>query len=115
VMLIERQLQAILEHRGVAPIDADGKPFNPTLHEAIAEKETSEVAPDTVTTVLQKGYTMHGRVIRPALVELARRPATPPPEPATQSPTQAETVAPASTSDDPEIIAEDAKTENPGP
>jgi molecular chaperone GrpE len=75
VALIERHLQAILEQRGVEAIEAQGKAFSPHLHEAIAEREASEVAPGTIVRVYQTGYTMHGRTIRPALVEVASAPA----------------------------------------
>jgi molecular chaperone GrpE len=74
VMLIERHFRAILEHQGLQPIEAVGQPFNPGLHEAINEAETAEHAPGTVVQEYQTGYTMHGRVIRPTLVEVARAP-----------------------------------------
>jgi molecular chaperone GrpE len=74
VALIERELQAVLERRGLTPIEAVGKPFSAHSHEALTERETSEVEPGTVVQELQKGYTMHGMVIRPALVEVAKAP-----------------------------------------
>lgn len=101
VMLIERHLQALLQQRGVEPIEADGAEFNPSLHEAISERETSDVPAGRITQVYQTGYTMHGRVIRPALVEVARSPAP-----------QSE-VSPAPRSE--ETVTEDAATENTGP
>ncbi|GAC1445424.1 MAG: nucleotide exchange factor GrpE [Chloroflexota bacterium] len=76
VVLIERHLRAILEHRGIAPIEAENQAFSPHLHEAIAERETSDSIPGTVVQVYQRGYTMHGRVLRPSLVELAKAPTT---------------------------------------
>lgn len=75
VMLIERHLLAILEHQGLEPIEALGKSFSPHFHEAVGERETSDAAPGTVVQEYQKGYSMHGRVIRPALVEVAKAPA----------------------------------------
>lgn len=101
VMLIERHFSAILERQGVQPIEAEGQQFSPHLHEAINEKQTADVPPGTITQVYQKGYTMHGRVIRPALVEIAAPPAEAAPE-GTDT-TEAET------------IAHDAETENVGP
>ncbi|MGI8824114.1 MAG: nucleotide exchange factor GrpE [Chloroflexota bacterium] len=80
VMLIERQLRAILEQRGLAPIEAGGQTFNPTLHEAIADRETEDSAPGTIVHEYQRGYTMHGRVIRPSLVEVSRAPILPEPD-----------------------------------
>jgi molecular chaperone GrpE len=110
VMLIERHVRAILEHQGLAEIDAAGQPFDPHVHEAVSERETAEKAPGTVVQVYQKGYTMHGRVIRPALVEVAREP-SPQPE-ATADSTSVETETPV-TDDGPEI-ANEVATENTG-
>jgi molecular chaperone GrpE len=107
VLLIERHLRAILESRGVAEIDADGKAFDPHRHEAISERETADVPAGQVVAVLQKGYTMHGRVIRPALVEVSRAP-QPGAEPAASG-------EQTTTREDAESIAADAQAENPGP
>lgn len=101
VMLIERHLLAILERQGLAPIAVEGRTFTPYEMDAVSERETDEVATGTVLQEYQKGYTMHGRVIRPALVEVARAPTTPAPE--TTSTAEAE------------AIAEEAETENSGP
>jgi molecular chaperone GrpE len=76
IALIERHLQAILEQHGVEAIEAQGQVFNPHLHEAIGERETSEAEPGTIVHVYQTGYTMHARTIRPALVEVATAPTT---------------------------------------
>lgn len=75
IMLIERHLRAILERQGLEAIEAEGKQFSPHLHEAVAEVETGEQPAGTVVREYQKGYMMHGRVIRPTLVEIARAPA----------------------------------------
>ncbi|HZT97117.1 MAG TPA: nucleotide exchange factor GrpE [Chloroflexota bacterium] len=105
VMLVERQLRAILERQGVEPIKAVGEKFNPSLHEAIVEEESSEAAPGTVIGELQTGYTMYGRVLRPTLAKVAKAlsaepsqstPAEPEPgqaEDVEQSPTDAEVTA----------------------
>lgn len=74
IMLIERQLRAILEHQGLEPIDAVGKGFDPSLHEALAEEETADAEPGTIIGELQTGYMMHGRVLRPTMAKLAKRP-----------------------------------------
>lgn len=108
VMLIERHVRAILEHQGLAPIEADGQTFNPHLHEAIGERETDEVPAGTIVQVYQQGYTMHGRVIRPALVELAT------------APTRVEQATAPDSAGAPEgsaaeEIAEQAENENTGP
>jgi molecular chaperone GrpE len=74
VLLMERHFRAILERQGVEAIEAEGKPFNTGLHEAIVEEESTSVEPGSIITDLQTGYTMHGRVIRPSLVKVARAP-----------------------------------------
>lgn len=111
IMLIERHFQAILEHQGLQPIEAVGQRFNPQLHEAINEVETTEQPEGTVVQEYQKGYTMHGRVIRPALVEVARAPAA-----ATEPPRDHEEPQPEETGEaQAETIADEAETENVGP
>jgi molecular chaperone GrpE len=74
VLLVERQMRAILESRGVTAIEAEGKTFDPKVHEAVSECETDESPPNTVVSVYQSGYTMHGYLIRPALVEVSKAP-----------------------------------------
>ena len=56
----------------VETVDPMGEPFDPQLHQAMATKENPEVEPDTVIAVLQKGYTLHGRVLRPAMVMVSK-------------------------------------------
>jgi molecular chaperone GrpE len=111
VMLIERHMAALLEHQGLAPIEAEGQQFNPQFHEAISERETADAAPGAVVQVYQKGYTMHGRIIRPALVEVARAPVNQGPGDAASA--NADSVE--STDADAAEIAEQAAVENPGP
>jgi molecular chaperone GrpE len=72
-----------LERFGVRRIEALGAPFDPSLHEAMAEIEDSEHPPGTVARVLEDGYTLNGRLLRPARVVVSRRsgdsgPAAPP-------------------------------------
>lgn len=56
----------------VEPIDPLGEPFDPLLHQAITIQENPDVEPNTVIAVMQKGYTLHGRVIRPAMVIVSK-------------------------------------------
>jgi molecular chaperone GrpE len=115
VMLIERHFRAVLEHQGVAPIEAQGKPFSASHHEAISERETEDTEPGTVTQVYQKGYTMHGRVIRPALVELAKRPAaTSSPEVEATTYEERDTDLGETTTPGPEEIGRGSTAENAG-
>ena len=56
----------------IEPIDPLGEPFDPQLHQAMATVENGNVEPNTVTAVMQKGYVLHGRVIRPAMVMVSK-------------------------------------------
>lgn len=59
---------------GIEQVDPLGAPFDPQLHQAMTMQENPNVEPDTVTAVMQKGYTLHGRVIRPAMVMVSKAP-----------------------------------------
>ena len=74
VELIARKLHNILEQEGVEPIEALGQPFDPNLHEAVAFDDNSEGGghTDTVAEVYSKGYKLHDRVLRPAMVKVSR-------------------------------------------
>jgi molecular chaperone GrpE len=61
-----------LEGAGIAEVDPLGKPFNPEQHEAMAMQPTAEFPPNTVMAVVQKGYLLNGRLLRPARVVVAR-------------------------------------------
>jgi molecular chaperone GrpE len=61
-----------LERSGLAQVEAEGKPFDPNFHEAISEMEDNKVEPGTVIQVLQKGYTLNERLIRPAMVVVSK-------------------------------------------
>jgi molecular chaperone GrpE len=63
-----KQLSSTMERFGVQEVDPLGEPFDPTLHEAITMQPAAEVEPNTVLTVFQKGYTLNGRLLRPARV-----------------------------------------------
>jgi len=56
----------------IEPIDPLGEPFDPQLHQAMATVEDDNVEPNTVTIVMQKGYLLHGRVVRPAMVMVSK-------------------------------------------
>lgn len=58
----------------IEPVDPQGEPFDPQLHQAMSLQENAEVEPNTVIAVMQKGYTLHGRVIRPAMVMVSKAP-----------------------------------------
>lgn len=74
VELIYKQLWESLAKQGLERIDAQGKAFDPHVHQAIERVETDEHADGTVIDVLQPGYIFHGRVLRPATVRVAAAP-----------------------------------------
>ena len=74
VRLVERKLRNVLESEGVTPIEAAGKPFDPNLHEAVVHEETADHPDNQVIGELQRGYRLHDRVLRPALVRVANNP-----------------------------------------
>jgi molecular chaperone GrpE len=73
ILLVEKHLRTNLENKyGVKSIEALGQKFDPTIHEAFMMEESEKHDEDTVIEDLQKGYTMHERVIRPAKVKVAK-------------------------------------------
>jgi len=71
VLLIYKQLFDTLEKNGLKPIDEAGGRFDPNIHEAVIREEDPSVPNQTVTAVLQKGYFLHDRLLRPAMVKVA--------------------------------------------
>ncbi|MGB9619441.1 MAG: nucleotide exchange factor GrpE, partial [Armatimonadota bacterium] len=71
VSLTLRQFRETLEKEGVRPIEAVGEQFNPELHEAMMRVETDEYPENTVIEEFEKGYTLNGKVLRPARVRVA--------------------------------------------
>src|SRR3954471_8649031 len=69
-----RKLEEALGTHGLRPIDAIGSRFDPMLHEAVGQEESTEHPEDTVVSELRRGYRLRDRVVRPALVKLARPP-----------------------------------------
>lgn len=70
--LVERKLRTVLESEGLEPIDSLGQPFDPYIHQAVAHIESDEPE-GTVIEEHQKAYRLHDRVIRPALVTVAKK------------------------------------------
>jgi molecular chaperone GrpE len=75
VALVQTQLLDILRRHGITRIDAQGKPFDPNLHQAVLQQPSAETPPATVLQVLEQGYTIHDRVLRPARVIVSTAPA----------------------------------------
>ena len=72
VELTLKGLTATLEKSGLAQVKAEGAPFDPNFHEALFEQEDKSAEPGTVLQVLQKGYTLNERLIRPARVVVSK-------------------------------------------
>ncbi len=68
------QFRKVLEGFGVKVVESHGEPFNPEFHQAMGEMVTDDCAPGSVAQELQKAYTLNGRLLRPALVMVARAP-----------------------------------------
>jgi molecular chaperone GrpE len=71
VEMIHRQMAELLRRFGVQEVKAVGEPFDPTIHEAVAREESGDVKLPTVTAELRRGYTLHDRLLRPAMVKVA--------------------------------------------
>ena len=74
VDMIYRQLWHLLAQSGAQLMEAADKPFDPALHEAFEQVETDDALEGTVIEEVQKGYLLNGKVLRPALVKVAKRP-----------------------------------------
>ncbi len=74
VELIYKQLQSVLSKLSVTPIVAQGEPFDPRYHEAIEMVDTTEAPDHQVIEELQRGYKFKDRLLRPAMVKVARNP-----------------------------------------
>lgn len=74
VTLILKQFLDTLEKLGVKPLEARGQSFDPHFHHAVMNVETSEAPAGTVVEVLQKGYLLKDRLLRPAMVKVAASP-----------------------------------------
>jgi len=78
VKLVLRQFAQALERCEVKPVEAEGKAFDPNFHEAVSQIESDEHAPGTVVSVLQRGYLIGDRLLRPSMVVVAKAPPAPP-------------------------------------
>jgi molecular chaperone GrpE len=73
--MVQRQLMDILAKHGVEPIPAQGRPFDPNLHDAVMQQPSQEHPEGTVVSELSKGYTIRDRVLRPSKVAVSAKPA----------------------------------------
>ena len=75
VLMIQQQFKSALVETGLEEIDAAGKPFDPNFHEAISQQESAEKPEGSVLQQVRKGYKLKDRLLRPAAVVVARKPA----------------------------------------
>lgn len=73
VELTLKDLKETFSRFNIEQVDPEGEPFDPQLHEAMSMQPSTEVEPNTVLTVVQKGYTLNGRVLRPAMVIVSKK------------------------------------------
>jgi molecular chaperone GrpE len=76
IAMVHQQLKAALGDAGLEEVDATGKTFNPNLHEAVSQQETSTVPEGQVVQQMRKGYKLRERLLRPASVVVAKAPAS---------------------------------------
>ena len=69
-----KSLLKVAENNGLKQVDPLGQAFNPELHQAVSMIEAPQAAPNTVVSVMQKGYVLNERLLRPALVMVAKPP-----------------------------------------
>ena len=67
-------LATTLERFGIEELDPEGEPFDPELHEAMTMQPSADMEPGSVLKVVQKGYSLNGRLLRPAMVVVAAEP-----------------------------------------
>jgi molecular chaperone GrpE len=72
--LTRQQLLKVAADNGLTVVDPQGEAFDPDRHQAISQADAADAAPGTVLQVFQKGYLLNGRLLRPALVVVARHP-----------------------------------------
>ncbi len=73
VELTYKGILKLFETFNVKLVDAENQPFDPNFHQAVTQEETDTIDENTVTRVLQKGYTLNGRLIRPAMVVVSKK------------------------------------------
>ncbi len=72
--MVKRQFDEFLEAQGVREVPAEGQPFDPNLHEAVAQEESGEFEEGTILRVVRRGFAMRDRLLRPANVVVAMAP-----------------------------------------
>lgn len=75
MQLTLKMFQSVLEKMGVAAVNPENEAFNPEFHQAMSMQETADAEPNTVLAVMQKGYVLNERLVRPAMVVVSKAPA----------------------------------------
>jgi molecular chaperone GrpE len=78
--MVEKQLVDFLRENGVEPVEAEGSPFDPNLHEAVSQQHHDEIAEGSVSHQIRKGYKLRDRLLRPSTVIISKGPSTSPSE-----------------------------------
>jgi molecular chaperone GrpE len=74
VALTLQMLTSAMDKAAISEVNPQGEPFDPDFHQAMSMQERDDVEPNSVVTVVQKGYTLNGRLIRPAMVIVSKAP-----------------------------------------
>lgn len=74
IQLTHKSFVDALARHQVVVVNPEGEPFDPNLHQAVSAVPNPDVEPNSVTNVFQKGYTLHGRLVRPAMVVVSKAP-----------------------------------------
>ena len=88
VQMTLTQFSQVLDRFGVKPVESVGQPFDPALHQAMGQMETEEFPANAVAQQMQKGYQLNERLLRPAMVMVAKPPVAPGPEDENEQPTE---------------------------
>jgi molecular chaperone GrpE len=75
IAMIQQQLKSVLAEAGLEELDASGKPFDPTFHEAVSQQESDTLPEGQVLQQIRKGYKFRERLLRPSAVIVAKKPA----------------------------------------
>jgi len=77
IAMIQQQLKSILTGAGLEEVNANGLPFDPTVHEAVMQMETTDAPEGQVVQQIRKGYKLRDQLLRPAAVVVAKKPSAP--------------------------------------
>lgn len=73
VEMTKREMHNAFDRHSIKKVDPDNKTFNPNLHQAMIEVEQPEIEPGKIVDIMQHGYTMHDRLLRPSLVSVSKK------------------------------------------